>query len=285
MIIEEVLLARMKPPESPSADHTQRTNVSSSCNLRLPVLPVQAQYPAYGLLLTNKGLRLETKDRLLQLPSPYALDIMLVGDDEHYDELWPTWLCCPTRTLQTIDVVEITIRSFSNDKVPYLVRLSAICGFADFRLPVKSGASPICDLLDYVVSTCTYRSNTAGHSIETMTINVKVPAAFDDYPKEVDAAKMEALWDAYLGDEYILRAEILSYASGPKDYRRDNYPMSLKLLAYRLIAAIESQKDWKTRRRPFGVTGSEIGGMTFMIDGYDKAGLITTFGHCTSTIV
>jgi hypothetical protein len=154
MIIQEVLLARIKPPQSPATDSTSRTDASSTCGLRLPVFPPQVQYSAYGLLLTNKQLRLETKDRLHQLPSPYALDVMLVGDDNHYDELWPTWLCCPSRELETIKVVEINIRNFSDETVPYLVRLNAVCGFADFRLPAKSGASLMCDLLDYVVSIC-----------------------------------------------------------------------------------------------------------------------------------
>jgi hypothetical protein len=284
-IIEDVVLARLKPPQSPAADPTPRTDVSSTCGLRLPVSPPQVQYSAYGLLLANKQLRLETKDRVHQLPSPYTLDVMLVGGDEQYDELWPTWLCCPSRGLQTIDVVEITIRNFSTDKVPYLVCLDAICGFADFRASAKYGVSSICDLLDYVVSVCTPKRYTVSHSVETIKINVEVPPAFDGFPEEVDAAKMAALWDVYLGDEYFLRSQILSSAFGPKDYRRSNFPMSLRLLAYLLVAAIESQKDWQGGPRPFGVTGNEIGGLTFTVDGHDKDGLIATFGHCTLTMV
>ena len=210
---------------------------------------------------------------------------MLLGDDDHYDELWPTWLCCPSRGLETIDVVEITIRNFSNDEVPYLVRLAAICGFADFRVPAKSGASPICDLLDYVVSTCTFKSDTAGHRIGTININLEAPSVFDETPQELDAANMAALWDVYLGDEYFLRSEILSSGSGSKDYRRNNSPVSLRLLIYRLISAIESQKGWNATRRPFGVVGNEIDNMTFTVDGHGKAGLFSTFGHCTSTII
>jgi hypothetical protein len=257
--------------------------MSSTCGLRLPVFPSKVQYSAYGLLLTNKQLRLETKDRLHQLPSPYALDVMLVGDDNHYDELWPTWLCCPSRRLETIKVVEINIRNFGDETVPYLVRLNAICGFADFRLPAKSGASLLCDLLDYVVSICASKSNTGMHSIETIKVNGEVPSAFDDYPKEVDAAKMVALWGANIGDEYSLHSEILS--SEAYEYRADNYPMSLRLLAYGLIAAIVHQKDWNASPRPFSVRGNELGGMAFSVDGHDKTGLIATFGHCTSTVV
>jgi hypothetical protein len=285
IIIEVVLLARVEPPPSPAADPTPRTDVSTTCSLRLPILPPQVQYSAYGLLLTNNQLHLETKDRLLRLPSPYALDVMLLGDEDHYDELWPTWLCCPSRGLEKIDVVEITVRNFSSDNVPYLVRLAAICGFADFRIPAKSGASSICDLLDSVVSTCTSKSGTAGRSIGTIKINLEAPSVFDEFPKEVDAWKMAALWDVYLGDEYFLRSEILSFGTDSKDYRRNNYPMSLRLLIYRVIAAIENQKDWNATLRPFGVAGSEIGAMTFTVDGHDKAGLSSTFGHCTSTVI
>jgi hypothetical protein len=119
------------------------------------------------------------------------------------------------------------------------------------------------------------------HSIETIKINVEVPSAFDNYPKDVYAGKMEALWDAYLGDEYFLRFEILS--SGPRYYRRNNYPMSLRLLAYRLIAAIVNQKDWNASPRPFNVRGNELGDMAFSVDGHDKSGLIATFGYCAST--
>jgi hypothetical protein len=260
-IIEEVLLSRVEPPQSPAADPTPRTDVSLVCGLRLPILLPQAQFSAYGLLLTNKQLRIETKGRMFQLPLSYALDVMLVGDDNYHDELWPTWLCCPSRGFKTIDIVEITIRNFSTDKVPYLVRLDAICGFADFRASAKYGISSLCDLLDYIVSVCTPRSQVPSHSIGPIKINVEVPPAFDVFPEKVDAAKMAALWDVYLGDEYFLRSEILSSAFGSKDYRRDNFPMSLRLLAYRLIAAIESQKDWQAGPRPFGVTGNEIGVM------------------------
>jgi hypothetical protein len=61
--------------------------------------------------------------------------------------------------------------------------------------------------------------------------------------------------------------------------------MSLRLLAYGLIAAIVHQKDWNASPRPFSVRGNELGGMAFSVDGHDKTGLIATFGHCTSTVV
>lgn len=156
-IIEHVLASTTAPPQSPAHDTCPRSEVTAARALRPALSPPHVLYHAAGLLSTNRQLHAETRSRIAQVRTPYALDVMVVGN-----ELWPTWTCCPARA-QTVEDVSVSLRFFAKEGDPFVVHVARTCRVViRGRSPVTASLHPLSEIFLYLVRVCLGRTDGRG---------------------------------------------------------------------------------------------------------------------------
>jgi len=240
IILELVINAHVEPTSWPAFDHaTRKVSVGSNC-LRIPVLPPVEQYATYGLLLTNRQLHHETKSCLRRLPKAYALDVMMVSDNE----LWPTWTCCPARSKEPIDFISINVREIRDRPALYLKRLHNIL------LDKASFAG----LVEYIADICC-----PGHQIRKLGLNLLTPTVPERAP-HISTVQLD--WFGWKGR--FIQQDMRPVMS--QEDVMNNESLALRLLTYRMAFFLLSVE----------ITVSELDGVGFKpwAGGFDKKVII-----------
>lgn len=191
-IIDHVLSSCIKPPDDPTNDAQLRRDVIEQGALRPPVITPRT-YNALGLLGTNVQLKTETQSRLVQLKQLYSLDVMVVEN-----ELWPTWTCCPLRTLGPVDHVSVTLRFFSKENDPYMVHVARTCrAILQGRKWTSASLHPLAELFLHIRDVCLQPHPESASGIRTLRFDAATKDHLDhlaDSAKPLSAVTMKSLF-------------------------------------------------------------------------------------------
>ena len=279
-IIEHVILFRKVPPQDPTQCLQSRVESSGDSTLRLPA-PSQETYNASGLLGTSKQIRDETRYRLSQLNPQYSLDVM-IGDNE----LWPTWICCPTRSSGLTDTVNVTLRFFSRPDDPFMVHVARTVG-AVLRGRKWSSTSlhPLAEIFLHICDICLRPGTKEVNTIKTLCFDVHTMGQLDHVTTVTPTKSLSSVGlKSLFGKHRSLWNSFRSIHQYP--FGSDGATKTLEIAAsLKIMVILFLQEAWEDDCAvyanyvgPLGAAFRSVQNLKFLVDGHD-------LGHLTSRVL
>ncbi|KAH6642046.1 hypothetical protein C7974DRAFT_94380 [Boeremia exigua] len=270
-IIDYVILSCKDPPHDPAHDVQSREDAVGQGALRLPILSLRT-YNAFGLLGTSSQLRAETQDRLNRLRLTYSLDVMVVDN-----ELWPTWICCPTRAFGPVDTVKVSLRFFSKPNDPYMVHVArTVWAILRGRTWTNTSLHPLAALFLHIHDVCVQSDQNNTNAIKTLCFDAATTNHLDHIvtmgPSESLSGvelkslfgKHRSLWNSFRS----IRQYPFSGSGGPE---RLGLEASLKIMVVLFLQ--ESWEDecaiYTSYVGPLGAAFRSVQNVLFAADGQE----------------
>ncbi|KAJ8117304.1 hypothetical protein OPT61_g1464 [Boeremia exigua] len=276
-IIEYVILSCKELPEDPAHDVQPRDDAPGQGALRLPIISPQT-YSAAGLLATNHQLRDETHNRLQQIKLSYVLDVMVVDN-----ELWPTWICCPSQAPGMIDTIRISLRFFSKPNDPYMVHVArTFWAILQGRASINTTLHPLAALFLHIRQVCVRPGSKDADVVKTLCFDTSTMNSLNHIATMAPSQSLSRL---------ELKSLFGKHRSLWNSFRSiHQYPFTgiggtgrLELMAsLRIMVILFLQESWedecavyKSYVGPLGAAFRSVRNVQFLVDGQDLGQLTT----------